>query len=324
MTGDELVAEVWRGDFLESTHHGRVVVLDPHGRQIVGVGDPSAPMYPRSSNKPIQAAAMLRSGLTLDGELLALAAASHSGEKFHTDGVQQILAQAGLSIADLRNTPGLPLSNAAMAEHVGAGRSAEPLTMNCSGKHAAMLATCVAAGWSTENYLDPTHPLQQVIRQTLEELAGEPVAATGVDGCGAPLLAVSLTGLARAFGRIATAPAGSAEARVAAAMRAHPQYVGGTDRDVTDLMRLVPGLMAKDGAEGVYAGALPDGRAVALKIADGSSRARPPVMIAALRRLGADLAGVDARPAETSLTTPPVLGHGVPVGSVRVVAGLLD
>ncbi len=323
MAGDELVAEVWRGDFLESTHHGRLVVLDPDGRRQAGVGDPDAPMYPRSSNKPIQAAAMLRSGLDLDGDLLALAAASHSGEHLHTDGVQRILGQAGLSVADLRNTPGLPISDTALAAHVGAGRSAEPLTMNCSGKHAAMLATCVAAGWNTGDYLDPGHPLQQAIRHTLEELAGEPVAATGVDGCGAPLFAISLTGLARAFGRIATAPPGSAEARVAAAMRAHPEYVGGTGRDVTELMRLVPGLIAKDGAEGVYAAALPDGRAAALKIADGSSRARPPVMIAALRRLGADLTAVDARPADTSLTAPPVLGHGVPVGSVRPVPALL-
>ena len=316
------VAEVWRGDFLESEHQGAVVALDADARPVLTVGAPDVSAYPRSSNKPIQATAMLRAGLDLDGALLALASASHSGEAYHLDGVRRILAGAGLTEADLQNTPGLPLSADALAAHYAAGHGPQRITMNCSGKHAAMLATCVAAGWPTETYLDPEHPLQRAIRRTLEDLAGEPVAAIGVDGCGAPLFAVSLTGLARAFGRIATAHSGTPEGRVAAAMRAHPEYVGGTGRDVTDLMRLVPGLIAKDGAEGVYAAALPDGRAVALKIADGSSRARPAVMVAALRRLDVDLTAVDARPVETSLATPPVLGHGEPVGAIRPAGAL--
>ncbi|HEY3501952.1 MAG TPA: asparaginase [Actinocatenispora sp.] len=322
MGGHRLVAEVWRGDFLESEHHGSVVALDVDSHPVLTVGQPSAPMYPRSSNKPIQSTAMLRSGLDLDGDLLALASASHSGEAYHLDGVRRILKQAGLAESDLGNTPGLPLSADALAAHHAAGHGPERITMNCSGKHAAMLATCVVAGWPTESYLSPDHPLQRAIRRTVEDLSGESVAAVGVDGCGAPLFAISLVGLARAFGRIATAHPGTPEGRVAAAMRAHPEYVGGTGRDVTDLMRLVPGLVAKDGAEGVYAAALPDGGAVALKIADGSGRARPAVLVAALRHLGADLSAVDARPAESSLATPPVLGHGVPVGAVRPTAAL--
>ncbi|MEV0840187.1 asparaginase [Actinocatenispora sera] len=322
MGGHEPVAEVWRGDFLESEHHGSVVALDADNRPVLAVGAPDVPVYPRSSNKPIQATAMLRAGLELDGELLALASASHSGEPYHLDGVRRILAGAGLTPDDLQNTLGLPLSTEALAAHYAAGRGPERITMNCSGKHAAMLATCATAGWPTENYLDPGHPLQRAVRRTLEDLAGEPVAAVGVDGCGAPLFAVSLAGLARAFGRIATAHSGTPEGRVAAAMRAHPEYVGGTGRDVTDLMRLVPGLIAKDGAEGVYAAALPDGRAAALKIADGAGRARPPVLVAALRALGADLTAVDALPAETSLAAPPVLGHGEPVGEIRPTAAL--
>ncbi|MGA8114731.1 MAG: asparaginase [Actinocatenispora sp.] len=322
MAGHELVAEVWRGDFLESVHHGSLIVLDSDGSPVLRVGDVDTPMYPRSSNKPIQATAMLRSGLELDGDLLALAAASHSGEAHHIEGVHRILKQAGLTVDDLRNTPGLPIGGAALAAHHAAGRGAEPLTMNCSGKHAAMLATCVAAGWDTASYLEPDHPVQRAIRRTLEDLTGETVASVGVDGCGAPLLAASLTGLARAFGRIATAHPDIPEGRVAAAMRGYPEYVGGTGRDVTELMRLLPGLVAKDGAEGVYAAALPDGRAVALKIADGSSRARPPVMVAALRHLGVDLSAVDALPVDTSLAAPPVLGHGRPVGTVRPSAAL--
>jgi L-asparaginase II len=185
--------------------------------------------------------------------------------------------------------------------------------MNCSGKHAAMLATCVANHWPTGSYRDPDHPLQVAVRRTVERLAGEQVGAVGVDGCGAPLFALSLTGLARAFAAIATAPAGSPEHRVATAIRRHPEWLGGTGRDVTRLVAGVPGLIAKDGAEGVYAAALPDGRAVALKIDDGASRARPPVMVAALRALGVDAPVLD------ELAEVPLLGGGQPVGAVRAV-----
>ncbi|ATE53203.1 asparaginase [Actinosynnema pretiosum] len=305
----ELVAEVWRGDFLESVHHGSVVALDPSGTAVLSVGSPDEVCYPRSSNKPVQALAMLRNGLDLDRELLALACASHSGEDFHVDGVRRILAGAGLGFDDLRCTPGLPIGERALVAHHALGRGAEPRYMNCSGKHAAMLATCAANGWSTADYLDPAHPLQTAIATTLAELAGEPVGAIGVDGCGAPLLGISLTGLARAFGAIASAEPGTPEHRVATAMGGHPEWVGGTGRDVTALMRALPGSVAKDGAEGVYAIGLPDGSAAACKIADGSSRARTVVLAAALRALGVEV------PRE--LASVPVLGHGEPVGAIR-------
>jgi L-asparaginase II len=198
-----------------------------------------------------------------------------------------------------------------------------PLYMNCSGKHAAMLATCVRNGWPVSDYLDPDHPLQQAIRDTVVGLADEPVGAVAVDGCGAPLFGISLTGLARAFRSVAavdpTASAGSndrPERRVAKAMSAHPQWVGGTDRDVTRLMLALPGAVAKDGAEGVFAIGLPDGRAVAVKIADGSARARTVVLVAALRRLGVDAPGLG------QLAEAPVLGHGRPVGAVRAAGRL--
>jgi len=307
----ELVAEVWRGDFLESVHHGSVVAVDGDGHAVFGVGQPAALCFPRSSNKPFQALAMVRSGLTLDGELLALACASHSGEPFHIDGVRRILADAGLTEDALRCTADLPLGEQAKTDHLAAGGHAAPIYMNCSGKHAAMLATCVANGWPTENYLDADHPLQLAARAALEDLAGETVGAIGVDGCGAPLLAITLTGLARAFGRLAAAPAGTPEHRVARAMSRHPEWVGGTGRDVTDLMRGLPGAVAKDGAEGVYGIGLPDGSAVAIKIADGSNRARPVVLVEALRRLGVDVTTVEG------LADVPVLGHGLRVGAVR-------
>jgi len=307
----ELVAEVWRGDFLESVHHGSVVAVDGDGHTVFGVGQPAALCFPRSSNKPFQALAMVRSGLTLDGELLALACASHSGEPFHIDGVRRILADAGLTEDALQCTADLPLGEQAKTDHLAAGGHAAPIHMNCSGKHAAMLATCVANGGPTENYLAADHPLQLAARAALEDLAGETVGAIGVDGCGAPLFAITLTGLARAFGRLAAAPAGTPEHRVARAMSRHPEWVGGTGRDVTDLMRGLPGAVAKDGAEGVYGIGLPDGSAVAIKIADGSNRARPVVLVEALRRLGVDVTTVEG------LADVPVLGHGLRVGAVR-------
>lgn len=313
----ELLARVYRGDFVESLHHGSVVALAADGSPALRRGEPEMPCYPRSSNKPLQALAMVRNGLGLDDELLALACASHSGEPFHISGVRSILGAAGLAEDALQCTPGLPIGEQALADHLAAGRGSAPLYMNCSGKHAAMLLTCVRNRWPTESYREPEHPLQRSIRATIEELADETVAAVGVDGCGAALFAITLTGLARAFGRLAAAPEGTAEARVAAAMAGNPEWVAGTGRDATELMLRLPkitgspGVIAKDGAEGVYALGLPDSSAVALKIADGSSRARPVAMVAALRDLGIDTAAL------TDLGEPPVYGHGEPVGAVR-------
>ncbi|AHI00162.1 asparaginase [Kutzneria viridogrisea] len=307
----ELVAEVWRGEFLESVHHGSVVAVDAQGRQVLAVGQPDELTYPRSSNKPFQGLAMVRSGLALDGELLALACASHSGEPFHVEGARRILAGAGLTEDALQCTPDLPLGEQAKQALLAGGGQSAPIYMNCSGKHAAMLATCVHNGWSTHDYLEPGHPLQLAARTALEDLSGESVGAVGVDGCGAPLFAITLTGLARAFGRLAAAPAGTPERRVAEAMSRYPEWVGGTGRDVTELMAALPGSVAKDGAEGVYAIGLPDGSAVAVKIADGSTRARPVVVVAALRELGLDVSGLSA------LAEAPVLGHGRKVGGVR-------
>ncbi|MDX3662394.1 asparaginase [Streptomyces sp. ID05-26A] len=307
----EVVAEVWRGDFLESVHHGTVVATDPSGSPVLSVGRPGDVAFPRSSNKPLQALAMLRAGLDLDGELLALACASHSGEDFHVAGALRILASAGLGEDALQCTADLPLGEEARARHLAQGLAPAPKYMNCSGKHAAMLATCVAHGWSTHDYLDPTHPLQVATRETIEDVAGEPVAQVGVDGCGAPIFAISLTGLARAFGRLASAGEGTLEHRVATAMNTYPQWVGGTGRDVTVLMDALPGVIAKDGAEGVYAVGLPTGEGVALKIADGSSRARAVVVVAVLKRLGVDVSELE------DLATVPVLGHGRTVGAVK-------
>jgi L-asparaginase II len=294
-----------RGGFVEGHHHGSVIALNADGSVALAIGRPDAPMLPRSSLKPLQAIGMLRAGLAIGDEELALACASHSGQPEHLAVVRRMLAAAGLAESDLDNTPGMPMHGPSRRVMVQAGDGPSRIAMNCSGKHAAMLATCVAAGWPTQGYRDPSHPLQQALRATVEELTGDQVSATVVDGCGAPQFAVSLTGLARSFSRLG---------RCAAVMRRNPFLVGGEGRDVTAVMVGVPGLVAKDGAEGVYAAGFEDGRAVAVKIDDGAARARMPVLVAALRLLGVTDVALD------DLATVPVLGHGDRVGEVRAVA----
>jgi L-asparaginase II len=196
------------------------------------------------------------------------------------------------------------------------GGAKSPILMNCSGKHAAMLATCVIQGWDTATYLDPDHPLQVAILETFARLTGEPVTTVAIDGCGAPLLSTSLTGLARAFAALASASEGP-ERRVAEAIRQHPEFVSGTTRDELALHRAVPGLIGKAGAESCYAVALPDGRAWALKTDDGAPRVRPVLMAEALRRSGVlDDDGVDAQAVETTGRLE-LLGGGKPVGVIR-------
>lgn len=308
-----MVAHVVRGGFVEGVHHGSAVVTAPDGTIELEVGDASGPIYPRSSSKPLQALAMVRNGLSTDGAQLALACASHSGEAFHLAAARAILADAGLSETDLQNTPDYPLDDAARIARIASGVPKQSITQNCSGKHASMLATCVANGWDLVTYRDPEHPLQVAVADTVRELTGSEISAVAVDGCGAPIHAVSLAGLARAFGRLAAATEGP-EAKVAQAIRDFPEYLGGTGRDVTTLIRGVPGAIAKDGAEAVYAVGLADGRGIALKVADGSSRARTVLLAAVLRRIGITETGV-----LEVLENQPVLGHGEPVGSVVAV-----
>lgn len=311
--GHAPVAHLVRGGVVEGVHYGSVVVLGADGTVGHQVGDIEAAFYPRSAVKPLQAVAMVRAGLPLDGELLSLAAASHSGEERHLAGTRRILELGGLAEDDLRNVPDLPFDPAVRDTWVRAGRTPSRLAQNCSGKHAAMLWTARLNDWSLPDYLDPAHPLQQAVRETVEDLTGQRVAHTTVDGCGAPLFAISLHGLARALSRITSAAPGTAEAKVADAMRGHAEMASGTSRDVAALMRAVPGLLAKDGFEGVQVAALPDGRAVAVKIADGADRARIPVAARALERAGVDPALL------TAFAGQALLGGGVPVGAVHVV-----
>ncbi|CAB4711711.1 MAG: asparaginase [Actinobacteria bacterium] len=301
----------------ESVHYGAVVALESDGSVAFALGDAGAVVFPRSSTKPIQATAMVASGLSLPPRLLALVCASHDGRAEHLSTAKEILATAGLTEDALGNTADYPLDPDAQDAAIRAGGIKTALQMNCSGKHSGMLATCVHNGWDLESYLHVDHPLQQRITEMVPQLAGEEASFIGVDGCGAPAHALSLTGLARAFRSVALAPSSSAAGQVATAIRQHPEMLGGPTRDITLLIQGVPGLMGKDGAEGVFAIALPDGRAIALKISDGANRARPPVMKFALQALGVDVSAVDPRAFDSV-----IFGHGKPVGSVRVTATL--
>jgi L-asparaginase II len=311
-----VVAEIVRSGFVEGHHHGSVVALDIDGSVAWSVGEVAAPILPRSCNKPIQALGMVRLGLDLEPALLALACASHSGEDFHIEGVRRILAAGGLGEDALQTPPDYPLDDDAREEVIRAGGSRAPVLMNCSGKHAAMLLTCVVNGWDIATYREPDHPLQRAIIETFAELTGEPVAVVAVDGCGAPLLSASLTGLARAFRTLAIATYGP-ERRVADAIRAHPAYVSGTTRDERALLTAMPGAIAKAGAEACYALALPDGQAFALKADDGYARVRPVLMAAALRRSGADTGPDVDTDAVRATGQVDLLGGGVPVGAIR-------
>lgn len=311
------VAHVVRGGIVEGVHHGSVVVLAADGSVEFAAGDIEAAFYPRSALKPIQAVGLLRAGLPpLDDEALALTAASHSGEERHLATARRMLADAGLTEDELRNVPDLPYGATERDAWLRRGLGPSRLAQNCSGKHAAMLMTARARGWQLDSYLDPGHPLQYALATTVEDLTGQGIARVTVDGCGAPLFSVSLHGLTRAVARLATAAPTTPEGRVAEAMRRHPEMVSGSGRDVARLVRAVPGLLAKDGFEGVQVAALPDGRAVGVKIADGADRARMPVTAAALGRCGVDPA-VLAAFAET-----PVIGGGAPVGTLRAVGAL--
>ncbi len=316
MTDAPVLVEVERSGTVESQHRGHVVVVDQSGAVVAHLGDPDRVVYPRSAVKPLQATGMVQLGLDTDGSSLALAAASHSGEPFHIEGVRELLRRAGLTESALQCPADLPYGAAARDAFLAAGSHPAPVVMNCSGKHAAMLWTCVINGWEPQDYLQPDHPLQRYLRDTITTLAKAPAAPTSTDGCGAPLYGLPLVGLARALQVMPSTPAG---ARVGAAMRAYPEFVGGTDRDVTHLMRGVPGLVAKDGAEAVQAMVVDvDGRrfGISLKIEDGAQRARSVVAAAVLEALGM----VTAVTVEHRRQT--VLGGGRPVGWIRPSAAL--
>jgi len=304
MFNDAVLAEYIRDGVVESEHRGFLAALNADGSIFKSLGDVETKIFPRSTIKCAQASAMVRSGLDLEPRLLALAQSSHSGGQMHMDGVREILASVGLAESALQCALDRPLGD---AERRAWGENPPTqIAMNCSGKHAAMLATCVKNGWPIENYLEASHPLQLAIRSELEELAGEKISLTSTDGCGAPLFLLSLIGLARAVREI-TISTDPVHQRVMSAARAFPEMVGGIGRHNTEMMQQVPGLFMKDGAEAVNVCSLIDGRTFVFKVSDGSLRAFRTIVHACLKDFGID----------TALTPEKVMGGPRVIGTIR-------
>lgn len=314
------LAVVDRSGFIESRHAGAAIVLAPDGTVSERLGDPSGLILPRSTLKPLQALAMISAGAALEGEQLGLATASHSGTDRHAAVVRDILHAAGAGEDDLRCPPAWPgdarTRDLMIRDHGERAR----IRMNCSGKHAAMLLACAASGWPIAGYLDPGHPLQVHIREVVERLVGEKSHAVAVDGCGAPVFAVSLFGLAKAIHRIGTSSPTSPFAlhrsagALVQAVREHPWTIDGPGRPDTVVIERL-GVFAKTGAEGVLVMVAPDGTTVALKMLDGSSRAATAVALRLLERAGA-LPGPDVADAMSRLALT-VSGGGHDVGAIR-------
>ena len=314
----ELV-EVVRSGFRECVHRGSLVVLAPDGDPVVDLGETHTPIYPRSTNKPLQSVALLRNGFEpVDDAELAIATASHEGESQHLELVRRLLDRHGLREDQLQCPAALPANDLARAAALTSGGARErKIYMNCSGKHAAMLATCAINGWPLDSYLEPAHPLQRAVVDTIADLTGEPEADLGIDGCGLPIVPVSLTNLARTFSAFTTAAAGTPQLRVADAVRRNPFTVSGTGMEDLLLMNAVPGLLCKAGADGVMSGALADGSAFAFKIDDGHDRARLPLAAAVLHRMG-----VEWDDDQVQFASQPVFGGAARVGVIRALSGL--
>ncbi len=312
------LATVTRSGVIESRHFGWLVALDAYGKVAADLGSGSGPVLPRSTTKPLQALACLMAGAALSGDELAVAAGSHTGEDAHVEAVQRILARAGLDESALGCPIDWPEDESTRERLIKAGQTRSRIRMNCSGKHAAMLLACATNGWDTATYLDPHHPLQILVRETVERTTGVAVQNTAVDGCGAPLFSTTVQGLAQSFRALVTAPGGSPERRVADAMRAHPFYVGGDNHANSDTMTRVPGVLAKGGAEGVIGMAASTGQAVAMKIVDGNPRATTLIALKVLETLGVDTTQAG------SLVDLPILGGSQPVGRITVGSGISE
>lgn len=306
--------EVWRGGILESTHFGAIAVVGIDGELVDFIGDIDCASYPRSAAKLMQATAMVKAGLDLAPDQLALVAASHSGGDAHVEVLRGILQIQGFTTGDLICTPFLPLGSTERKMYAG---PPIPERSDCSGKHSGFLSTTKINGWDLETYLDPNHPLQIAIKNEIELQTSMPVKHVTVDGCGAPLYSSSLHGLAVAFNRAVQASPEMPERQVADAMRSYPELVGGLGREVTEAMNSLPGLLCKDGADGVFAMAHPDHGAVAFKISDGGARG----VNLLIRQILAGWGVVKFSPA---LRDFPVIGGGKLVGENRPSASLAN
>ncbi|NDF93645.1 MAG: hypothetical protein EB122_03680 [Actinobacteria bacterium] len=309
MNSGEVLLEVVRNDLVESIHSGHLLILGSDGREVLALGDLDQLIYPRSAVKSLQTAAMLRAGVKLNEQQIALACASHAGSTEHLSVVRSTLARVGLDESSLLNTADKPLGLLERAAWVG---PPSPLAANCSGKHAAMVATCKTNNWDLASYKDPSHPLQLAIANEFEISSGEEISHIAVDGCGAPLFALSLRALARAMRSLALSEDPIHKSVIRSCIN-NPVLVSGINRLPTLLMQRVDGLFVKDGAESVMVMATSSGEVIVWKISDGSQRGAGELARVSLSHLGINL----------DLEPEYVMGGGQVVGQIRASKLLL-
>ena len=324
------LVNITRGSQLEVVYRGAIAVVDARGQLVASAGDPNLTTFLRSSAKPFQLLPLVESGAAdrfgFSERQLAVMAASHNGEDLHVEAVTSILARLGLDMNALQcgtHAPSYPPAARALED---AGRQPNALHNNCSGKHSGMLAQCLDCQLPVKSYLDPQHPIQITIKQTLAELAGiEPNSiGAATDGCSVPTFAIPLAASAWAFARLAdpsalSEPRRSALSRIAAAMMTYPEMVAGTRRLDTEIMRACKGrVVVKGGAEGYYGlGILPLGLGIALKLEDGDAgRGRNAVVVQVLKQLGA-LDGAALASLERHAAGPTKNHRGLIVGEMQ-------
>ncbi len=324
-----VLVEVTRGPLVECRHRGQIAVADAQGGLKHALGDPQVMVCLRSLAKPFQALPVITTGAAaafgFGPEELALFSGSLSGQDFHVALVTRVLARLNLTPAALQCGAHAPLHRPSAKALAEAGHKPSPLHHTCAGKHAMMLALCVHHGWPLEGYYELAHPVQRLMHQTVAAAAGlaPEEVPTAVDGCGVPTFYLPLRNIARAFARLATAPAGTPEAQILAAGLAHPKHLAGDGRLETVLMEQLPGrIFAKTGAEGGFGLALvKEGLGVAVKIEDGASRALNPAIVQVADYLG--LLDEEARQALRSYRTPILVNHHkVEVGTIQPVFAL--
>ncbi len=327
------LAVATRGGIAESVHFGSVAVVDPAGRLLAWAGDPESLSFTRSACKPFQALPLLAHPdvprYAYTPAEVAVLCASHSGEPRHIEAVRSVLKKAGCTPRHLRCGTHPPLYYEVLGRRPAAGERPTPLSHNCSGKHAGMLALARLLGATIEDYLDPEHPVQRAIREAVKAATGVTASeiVPGTDGCSAPNYAVPLRKLAAAYARLAgnaLHPRYGKTARVIfAAMSAHPEMVSGTGRfDLALTLAGTGSFVSKGGAEGVEAIAVRDRRiGIAIKIADGATRALPPVTLAVLSQLG--LLDDPPSPALAGYASPRLTNpRGIETGVVQAILRL--
>ncbi|MFN3953431.1 MAG: asparaginase [Pararhodobacter sp.] len=320
------MVELWRGGRLESLHQGHAVICDASGAVVDAWGNPQAVIYPRSSCKMVQALPLLESGAGagLSDAQLALACASHQGARLHVDTVARWLADLDLSEADLRCGAHEPSDRDERDRLIRCNDPACQLHNNCSGKHAGFLTLNRHLGGGSE-YTEPDHPVQRAVRAAFEEITAEQSPGYGIDGCSAPNFACTLGGLARAMAAFAAASDGGdrrqqAMVRLREAMARHPEMVAGETRACTELMRAMQGVAIKTGAEAVFVAILPQQKlGIALKIADGGTRAAEAAITALLTRASVLDAAHPA--AQKRLGAPQRNWRGLEWGEIRLAPG---